>query len=244
MYKLMSPYKLLYLTAALAMPVGLTACGNLAQIADAGAQVSQAMGYNPSQLAGGVKEVLELSSTRAADALGVAGGYSNSQQYRIKLPQAVQDITDPLRSFGLGGYIDSVEQLMNDGAEKAAGEAKTLFIAAVKDMSVNDAIGIVRGGDNAATDYFRSQTESQLRAKYQPIMQSQLKQLGFYGDYQQLLNAYKLVPLPNKPSLDLEEHAIQLGMDALFEQVALEEQKIRANPMEQGSALISSVLSR
>lgn len=244
MHKLLAGYKGLYLAAVVFAPINLTGCGSLAEIADAGAKVSQAVGYNPAQLTDSVKQVLELSSTRAADNLGRTGGYSDSQQYRIQLPKPIQEITGPLRTFGLGGYIDSVERLMNVGAEKAAGEAKALFLTAVKNMSVNDAIGIVRGGDNAATQYFRSQTEADLRAKYVPIMQSQLKQLGFYGDYKQLLNAYKLVPLLNKPNLDLEEHAIALGMDALFEQVALEEAKIRANPVEQGTALISAVFGK
>lgn len=244
MRKLFIGYKAMYLAAALLAPISLMGCGNLAQIADAGAQVSQAVGYNPAQLTSGVKQVLELSSIRAADNLGGVGGYSESQQYRITLPEPVQNITGPLRAFGLGGYIDSVENLMNTGAEQAAAQAKTLFIAAVKNMSVNDAIGIVRGGDNAATQYFRSQTETDLRAKYVPIMQAQLQQLGFYGDYKQLLNAYKLVPIANKPNLDLEEHAITLGMDALFEQVAIEEAKIRANPVEQGTALISAIFKK
>lgn len=244
MHKFTTAYKFIYLTSALLIPVGFSGCGSLAEIADAGAEVSQAMGYNPEQLSDGVKEVLELSSVRAAESLGSSGGYTDSDEYRIQLPEAVQNIVGPLRSFGLGGYIDSVEALMNTGAEKAAAEAKSLFVAAVQDMSVSDAMGIVRGDQNAATEYFRSQTESALRMKYAPIMQSQLEQLGFYGDYKQLLNAYKLVPISNKPNLDLEAHAIELGMDALFEQVAQEEAKIRANPVEQGSVLINAVLSR
>lgn len=237
-------YKTVLLVTACILPVGLIGCGNVAQILDAGAKVSQAVGYNPEQLTGGVKEVLTLSSTRAADTLGLSGGYSQNTQYRIGLPEPVQKVAQSLRAIGLGRSIDSVEQLMNEGAEKAAAQAQALFISAVKNMEVDDALGIIRGGDNAATDFFRRQTEPALKSQYTTIMQEQLNQLGFYGNYKKLLNAYQLVPIANKPALDLEAHAITLGMDALFEQVALEEAKIRANPVEQGSALIKAIFAQ
>ena len=229
---------------SLVLMTDLSGCGSLGQMADTGLQISQASGFNPTQLTNGVKDVLELSAIRATDTLSVSGAYGDSQLMRIGLPESVQSITGKMRQFGLGGYIDNVEMLMNRGAEKAAAEAKPMLISAIKAMSVSDAIGIVRGGDTAATRYFREQTESSVAERYRDIMQSQLKQLGFYGDYQQLLNAYKLVPIANKPSLDLEQHAVNLGLNALYSQIAEEEKKIRANPVEQGSVLIGAIFSR
>ena len=221
--------------------LGFSGCANVGQIADAGVNISQAMGYSPEQLNNGIKEALVLSVTRASDALSVNGAYGNNAAARITLPPQVQNITQNLRKFGMGGYIDNIEKLMNKGAEQAAQEAKPLLIAAVKSMSVTDAIGIVRGGNTAATTYFRGQTETEIRNRYQTIMQAQLNQLGFYGDYKQLLSAYKLAPIANKPDLDLENRAINLGLDTLFKEIAQEEQKIRANPVEKGSVLIGAV---
>ena len=216
------------------------ACADLSQVLNTGAQVSQAAGYNPAQLSKGIKDALALSVTRASEQLSESGGYSE-RRYRIQLPDEVQQIEAVLAQFGLDSQINQVETLMNRGAEIAAAEAKTVFLQALADMSVDDAIGIVRGGDTAATEYFREQTQSSLRQRYETIMENQLEQLGFYRQYQQLLSAYTLLPIANKPDLDLEQAAINQGIAALFDQIAQEEVKIRENPVEQGSLLIASV---
>lgn len=219
------------------------ACADLSQVLNTGAQVSQAAGYNPVQLSKGIKDALALSVTRASEQLSESGGYSESR-YRIQLPDEVQQVKTVLAQFGLDSQINQVETLMNRGAEIAAAEAKTVFLQALADMSVDDAIGIVRGGDTAATEYFREQTQSALRQRYETIMENQLEQLGFYRQYQQLLSAYTLLPIANKPDLDLEQAAINQGIAALFDQIAQEEVKIRENPVEQGSLLIASVFGK
>src|SRR5690606_18082166 len=123
-------------------------------------------------------------------------------------------------------------------------EAKLVFLQAVKDMAIQDAIGIVPGGNTAAADYFRSVTEAQLNARYKSIMRSQLQQLGFYKQYQQVLTTYKAIPMTNKPDLDLEQYAVNRGLTGLYAQIAEEEKKIRANPVEQGSTLIAAIFSK
>lgn len=225
----------------IATAVGLGAgCSNLSQVMDTGGQVSQAAGYNPAQLATGVKDALVLSVTRASEQLSTEGGYSDSI-YRLQLPQEVEQVSAVLSKFGLGGQVSKVEQLMNKGAEIAAGEAQAMFLDAVRDMSINDALGIIRGGDTAATDYFRAQTEATLQQRYQTIMQNQLKQVGFYTQYQQFLSAYKLLPVADKPDLDIEQAAVRQGIEGMFKQIAKEESAIRQNPVEQGSLLIGSI---
>lgn len=222
--------------------VGLAACAELPQLLGAGADIASASGYgNQAQLTRGVKEALELGSSRAAEQLSAAGGYSNNSLYRIELPERVQPIASQLRQLGLGGQLNRVEALMNQGAEKAAAEAKVVLVDAVRNMTVTDALGIVRGNDTAATTYFRQQTETSLRTRYSPIIKQSLQQIGFYNQYQQLLNAYNLLPIANKPDLDLEQHVLNKSLDALFAQVAVEERLIRADPVGRGSAIIGSV---
>lgn len=222
----------------------LTACANMTQVLDTGAQVSQAVGYSPAQLNGAVKEALQLSVTRATDQLAASGGYGQSNRWRLALPESVQPVADTLKQLGLGGPLNQVESLMNRGAELAAAEAKGVFLDAVNAMAVQDALGIIRGGNTAATDFFRSVTEAQLSARYKSIMQNQLQQLGFYKQYQQILTTYKALPMANKPDLDLEQYAVNQGLEALYGQIAAEEQKIRANPVEQGSALIAAIFGK
>jgi len=233
-------------TCLLALPLNLIGCNaTLPQIADTGANVASAAGYNnQAQLVRGIKEALELGSNRAATSLSATGGYANNPLYRIELPANVQPIASKLRQLGLGGQMDQVESLMNQGAEKAAVEAKAVFIDAVRNMSVTDALGIVRGNGTAATDYFRAQTEASLRQRYLPIIQQNLQQIGFYNQYQQLLGTYKMLPIASKPDLDLEQHVLNAALDGLFKQVAEEEQLIRKDPVGRGSQIIGAVFAQ
>jgi hypothetical protein len=227
----------------IAAPLALAACNaSMPQIMQTSADVASATGYgNQAQLVRGIKDALELSSGRAATSLSQTGGYSNNSLYRIELPASVQPIAKTLRQYGLGGQLDKVEALMNQGAEKAAVEAKDVFIGAVRNMTVTDALGIIRGSDTAATDYFRQQTESSLRQRYMPIIQENLKQIGFYNQYQQLLGTYKQLPIANKPDLDLEQHVLTQSLNGLFKEVANQEQLIRKDPVQRGSAIIGAV---
>ena len=237
---------LLLKTCLLVLPLSLAACNaTLPQMAETGAAVAGAAGYNnQAQLIRGIKEALELGSIRAASSLSASGGYANSALYRIELPENLQPIASKLRQLGLSGQMDKVEALMNQGAEKAAIEAQSVFVDAVRNMSVTDALGIIRGKNTAATDYFRAQTEASLRQRYLPIVQQNLQQIGFYNQYQQLLSTYKMLPIANKPDLDLEQHVLNQALNGLFKQVAVEEQLIRKDPVGRGSQIIGAVFSK
>ncbi len=237
---------LLTYASLIALPLGLTACNaTLPQIAETGAAVAGAAGYNnQAQMVRGIKDALELGSTRASTSLSARGGYADNPLYRILLPAEVQPLASRLRQFGLGAQLDQVEALMNQGAEKAAVEAKAVFIDAVRNMTVTDALGIIRGGNTAATDYFRAQTEASLRQRYLPIIQQNLQQIGFYNQYKQLLGTYNMLPIANKPDLDLEQHVLNQALNGLFKQVAVEEQLIRKDPVGRGSQVIGAVFGR
>lgn len=204
----------------------------------------QSDGAGQEAMGAAIKESLELGSSRAADLLSKTGGYASHPVYRIELPAAVQPVARGLRTLGLGSQVDRVEELMNRGAEQAAGEAKAVFIDAVRAMTLTDALGIVRGSQTAATDYFRVQTEASLRARYQPIIQQNLEQIGFYTQYRQLLASYQALPLANKPDLDLEQHVLTRALDGLFAQVAEEEKAIRQDPLGRGSQAIAAIFGR
>jgi len=222
--------------------LGLSSCADLDPYLQEGAN---AAGYNnQAQLVRAIKDTLELGSSRAATLLSAPGGYSKSDVYRIYLPEDLQPLASKLRRLGLGSQLDRVEALMNQGAEKAAVEAKAVFVDAVRNMTVSDALGIVRGSDTAATEYFRAQTEASLRQRYLPIIQANLKQIGFYSQYQQFLKAYNKLPLANKPNLDLEQHVLNRSLDGLFKQVAVEERAIRRDPIGRGSVLIGAVFKK
>jgi len=234
--------RVLALSLVVGLGLSVAGCAEMTQVLQSSTQGAGQPGEGA--FARGIKESLELGSTRAADLLSQAGAYRNHPSYRIKLPQAVQPIAARMRQFGLGGQIDRIELLMNQAAEQSAVEAKSIFINAVRTMTVTDALGIVRGSDTAATEYFRGRTEASLRERYMPIIQKNLQQIGFYQQYQQMLSGYQQLPIANKPDLDLEQHALTQSLDALFKQVAEEEKLIRMDPLGRGSSAIAAVFGR
>lgn len=203
---------------------------------DAGNQMAKNAGYDTdSKLAAGIKEALITGTDRASTQLSQTGAFN------LELPAAAQPVADTLRQFGFGSYVDKVETAMNRGAEQAVAEAAPVFKQAISNMSVNDALGIIRGGDTAATSYFRGETESSLRQRYQPIVEDNLKKTGFYDQYKSLLAVYDKLPLTNKPNLNLESYVIDNSMDELYTRIGEQEALIRQNPMQQGSALLGAV---
>ena len=230
----------IYLIGALAGSVSLSACqnmGNLQSVMDLGMQVASAAGYgNQANMAVALKEMLTLSSDRASTYL------SSANVWNMLLPDSAKNVVTTLRAVGMGSYIDKVQGTMNQGAALAAQEAKPIFAAAVRDMSVVDALSIWKGGDTAATQYFRGKTEAALRAKFQPIVQTSLKQTGYYNQYQTLINAYNAIPLTSKPNLDLETYVLNKTLDGMFAKMANEETLIRKNPAQRGTVAIQGIL--
>ena len=232
--------KKIYLIGALAGSVSLSACqnmGNLQSVMDLGMQVASAAGYgNQANMAVALKEMLTLSSDRASTYL------SSANVWNMLLPDSAKNVVTTLRAVGMGSYIDKVQGTMNQGAALAAQEAKPIFAAAVRDMTVVDALSIWQGGDTAATQYFRGKTEVALRAKFQPIVQTSLKQTGYYNQYQTLINAYNAIPLTSKPNLDLETYVLDKTLDGMFAKMANEETLIRKNPAQRGTVAIQGIL--
>ena len=232
--------KKIYLIGALAGSVSLSACqnmGNLQSVMDLGMQVASAAGYgNQANMAVALKEMLTLSSDRASTYL------SSANVWNMLLPDSAKNVVTTLRAVGMGSYIDKVQGTMNQGAALAAQEAKPIFAAAVRDMTVVDALSIWQGGDTAATQYFRGKTEAALRAKFQPIVQTSLKQTGYYNQYQTLINAYNAIPLTSKPNLDLETYVLNKILDGMFAKMANEETLIRKNPAQRGTVAIQGIL--
>lgn len=209
-----------------------------------GTQVASNMGYGESaQMASGIKQALELGSQRASTQLSVVNGYKASG-YPLSLPSTLQPVANTLRKAGMGSYVDRVEVAMNRGAEQAAAEAAPVFQQAIRNMTISDAVAIIGGGETAATDYFRGQTEASLRQRFQPIIKENLEKTGFYSQYKSMLDVYNALPLTSKPSLDVEEHLMGQSLNALFGRMAAEEKLIREAPIARGSALIGSVFGQ
>ncbi len=205
-------------------------------------QMAKELGLGESsQAVDALKQALKLSSQRAGTTLSATNGYRDSG-YPLTLPGALMPVANTLRKAGMGSYLEKVDAAMNRGAEQAAAEAIPVFRQAISNMTIHDAVDVAAGGETAATDYFRGQTEAQLRERFQPIIRSNLEKTGFYSQYKSMLDAYNALPLTSKPSLDIEADLMNQSLNALFGRMAAEEKLIREAPLARGSAMINAVL--
>jgi hypothetical protein len=191
--------------------------------------------------AAGVREALSVATERAVALASKPGGFLDNAQIHIKLPKTLRKIGNALRAVGMGQQVDELEVGMNRAAERASAEAKPVFVDAIKGMTLQDAVGIVRGGDTAATDYFRKATEEKLRTRFKPIVSASLAKVGARQQYDAVLARYRALPLAEPTSLDLDDYTTRKALDGLFSLLAAEEKKIRHDPAKQTTALLRKV---
>jgi len=189
----------------------------------------------------GLKQALELGTGYASERLSQEDGYLGNQLIKITFPEEAKKIENTLRSIGLGSLCDQVITSVNRAAEDAAIEAKPIFVAAIKEMTIQDVKNILLGADNAATVYFEGKTTSQLEGKFEPIISSSLDKVGatkYWGD---VINRYNQVPLVTKVNPDLSAYVTQKAIDGLFYEIAKEELKIRENVAARSTVLLQKV---
>lgn len=190
----------------------------------------------------GLKEALEVGSQRAIDTISQQGGYLNNQAIRIPLPGTIDRVASALRKYGLESQVDQFEESMNRAAEKAAPQATKLIVNAVRDMSFEDAQKIYQGADDAATQYFKEKTSSQLRELFQPSVKESLGQVGATRYYSELAKEAKVVPfIGDKLNVDLDNYVTEEALNGLFTVLAAEEKRIRENPTARTTELLKQV---
>ena len=189
----------------------------------------------------GLKQALEKGAANAVTKLGKTDGFLGNPQVKIPLPASLQQVDGLLRTLGQGKYADELVTTMNRAAEAAVPEAKTLLLQAVKGMSVQDAKGILSGGDTAATEYFRGKTAQPLAAKFLPIVRKATAKLQLAQKYDQFAGKAARFGLVDQSQANIEQYVTQKALDGLFLMMAEEEKAIRADPVGQGSQLLSKV---
>ena len=199
-------------------------------------------GFSSEQVAQALKEALGKGLQHAVSTLGQPGGFLTNLNVKIPIPEKLQLIEKGLRAINQGQYADQCITTMNEAAEQAVPAAADVFVTSLKNMSVADAKGLLSGPQDAATQYFRKTTETELTAKFSPIVQQAMTKCGTTSAYQQLLDKAKGVsPLFSNPSLDLNAYVTSKAMDGLFKTVAEEEKRIRENPVARSTDLLKSV---
>jgi hypothetical protein len=189
----------------------------------------------------GLKQALSQGAEYAVKTLGVKDGFLGNPKVAIPLPAYLQKGEGMLRMMGMGAQMDQLKLTMNRAAEAAVVEAKPILTNAVRQMSVQDAKGILTGGDTAATEYFRRTTSDEIGAKFAPIVKKHTDQLGVTAQYNQLAAPAAQFGLIDPKQSSIDGYVTQKALDGLFLMVAEQERAIRKDPIGQSSKLLQKV---
>ena len=189
----------------------------------------------------GLKDALTQGSAAAVAKLGVENGFLGNDKVKIPLPDALKRIEGGLRLLGMQKQADELVTAMNRAAERAVPEAKTLLVGAIKSMSVQDAKGILTGGDTAATEYFRKTTSGPLTAKFFPIVSKATAKVGLAEKYDKLAGKGVQLGLVDAKQAKIENYVTQKTLDGLFLMIAEQEKAIRRDPVGSATGMAKKV---
>jgi len=199
-------------------------------------------GITENEAGQGIKEALTQGVTNAVLNLNKTDGFFGSEFYKMLLPDDAKKVEKTLRNLGMGNQVDKAILSINRGAEDAVGFAKPIFVDAIKEMTLTDALNILKGPKDAATNYFKEKTKQKLVTAFTPSVKTSLDKTDatkYYGD---IINTYNKLPTTfNKVNPDLTSFVVGKAVDALFDQVAKEEANIRTNPLARASDILKKV---
>lgn len=190
----------------------------------------------------GIKEALEKGVSAGISLLNKQNGFFGNELYKVLLPPDALKAEKALRSIGLGGEVDKAILQINRAAEEAVGFAKPIFVNAIKQMTINDALALLSGGKRSATDYFQNKTTQSLTAAFSPVIDSALDKTSATKYYSDVVTKYNSLPTTfKKINPDLKGYVTEKAVKALFDQIAKEELAIRENPAARTSELLKKV---
>jgi len=189
-----------------------------------------------------VRQALLQSVDMAVNSLARADGYWANPQVRIPLPEELRRAEKVLRRYGLERYAEEFAESLNRAAEAAVPVAKPVLLAAIRDMSLSDAVGIVRGDEDAATRYFRAHTDAALRERLKPIVADATARANVTAAYKRLMKKAAFLEKAAVPGqLDLDAYVTRAALDGLYLLMAEEERRIRRNPLARTTDLLKKV---
>lgn len=224
--------------------LGFSACTS-AQISQTIGEVNKALGEDQplttAEVSEGLKEALVNGISKGSDLVSQLDGYFKNPEIKIPFPPDVKKVEKTLRDIGMGGEVDKFILTLNRGAEDAAKEAKPIFVSAIKSMTIQDAWAILKGEDNAATEYLKKTTSAQLKEKFKPVIQNSLNKVNATKYYSDLVTRYNKIPFVEKVNPNLDDYATDKAIEGLFVMIAKEEKNIRKDPLARTTELLKKV---
>jgi len=196
-----------------------------------------------SEVSKGLVEALIQGSEKSAQLASAKDGFNNNTLIRIPFPEDAKKMKATLIKVGMKNQITQFEKSINSAAELASKKALNILIDAIKSMSINDAFSILNGNDNAATQYLKKQTSSDLHTEFKPIIKLAIAKVEVTKYWNPLVKRYNALPLTKKVNPDLEEYITTKTIEGLFVLIAQEEKNIRKNPKARVSELLQKVFN-
>lgn len=229
-------------TLLLTLGLGASSLSSCDTLSNLPGTISNPGSATQDEAATGIRQALSNGIASAIANLGRENGFFGDQIYKVLLPPDAVKIESTLRNIGMGSQVDRAILQINRAAEDAVQEAKPIFVNAIKSMTITDAMNIVRGGNTAATDYFRGKTREQLIEAFRPSIESSLQKTQATKYYADMVNAYNKLPTTfKKLNPDLTGHVVGKTTDALFDQIQKEEVNIRQNPAARTTEILKKV---
>jgi hypothetical protein len=205
-------------------------------------KTSSKQGLSNDEIVQGLKEALSVGANNASKQLSSVDGFFKDAAIKILMPPEALKAEKKLRSLGMGKLVDDAILSMNRAAEDASKNAAPIFVNAIKQMSIQDAVGILRGKDTAATGYLRAKTTSPLTEAFRPVIETSLAKVNATKYWNTVFTTYNKFST-DKINPDLSAYVTEKSLAGIFHQVGLEEQKIRKDPMARTSDILKKVFA-
>lgn len=191
----------------------------------------------------GLKQALELGVSSGVDMLSKQNGYYGNNMVKILFPEQLQKVDNTLRKIGLSNLADEGIKLLNRAAEDAVSQAKPIFVSAIRNLTFTDAMSILTGNKDAATQYLQKQTTSQLVSAFSPQIKASLDKVGANDVWTQIMNKYNTIPFISPVNTDLTAYVTEKTIEGLFVQIAQKELDIRQNVSARTTPLLQKVFA-
>jgi hypothetical protein len=188
----------------------------------------------------GLRDALTVGTNNSSAFASKVDGFYKNPALFIPFPPEAQKVKDWATKIGMKDQIDKFEMTLNRSAEEAAKDAAPVFINAIKGMSIGDGFAILKGADNAATQYLKDKTTAELKTKFTPVVQNAINKVELTKYWNPIITGYNKVPFVEKQNPDLTAYVTDRAMDGLFKLIADEELKIRKDPV----ARVTDILKR
>jgi hypothetical protein len=232
--------KTFYLFLLLSFSISSLEAQEIKNILNSITKKSTGSNVNSSEISDGLKQALQVGAERGLQKLSSVDGYFANAAVKILMPDEAKKVEQKLRTLGFGNQVDNAILSMNRAAEDAAKSAAPIFINAIKQMSIQDAVGILRGGDFAATGYLKNKTTTELTNTFRPVIEVSLEKVNATKYWNTIFNTYNKFNL-NKVNPDLSAYVTEKSLAGIFYQLGLEEQKIRKDPAARTTDLLKKV---